>query len=30
MKRFEEFQSHIALIQTFDLPMKILVKQKRN
>ena len=30
MKRFEEFQSHIVLIQTFDLPMKILVKQKRN
>lgn len=28
MKRFEEFQSHIALIQTFDLPMKNISKTK--
>lgn len=28
MKRFEEFQSHVALIQTFDLPMKNISKTK--
>ncbi|MFS4464711.1 hypothetical protein ACMFKE_04825 [Staphylococcus haemolyticus] len=28
MNRFEEFQSHIALIQTFGLPMKNLTKTK--